>query len=47
MLLEAIKMIGAGVGFFMLMMVFGLLMGMALTRSLPSKAKWDAAAPKA
>ena len=47
MLLEAIKMIGAGVGFFMLVMVFGLFMVMVMTRSLPSKAKWDAAGPKA
>jgi len=45
MLLEAVKMIGFGVGFFMITMVLGLLLVMVMTRSLPSKAKWDAAGP--
>jgi hypothetical protein len=45
MLLTAITYIGAGIGCFMAMMVGGLLIGMGLTRELPSKAKWDAAGP--
>tara|TARA_B100000929_G_scaffold261576_1_gene226441 strand:- start:43 stop:192 length:150 start_codon:yes stop_codon:yes gene_type:complete len=43
MLIQAITYIGAGVAFFILSSAFGLLIGMWLTRSLPSKAKWDAA----
>ena len=45
MLLQAVTYIGAGIGFFFVMSAFGLLIGMWLTRSLPSKAKWDAVGP--
>lgn len=41
MLIQAITYIGAGVAFFVASTAFGLLIGMWLTRSLPSKAKWD------
>tara|TARA_B100000470_G_scaffold102806_1_gene79426 strand:+ start:2033 stop:2182 length:150 start_codon:yes stop_codon:yes gene_type:complete len=43
MLIQAITYIGAGIGFFVLMSALGLVMAALFTRSLPSKAKWDAA----
>ena len=43
MLIQAVTYIGAGMAFFVAMSVLGMLIGMAITRELPSKAKWDAA----
>ena len=43
MLIQAITYIGAGIAFFVAMTILGIGIGIVLTQSLPSKAKWDAA----